>query len=134
MEGAEPLPRLLLSVLPKLSTALPLVTKRAQHPKNNPKKYFRENKSRPFRFGGAGIFCMPDYFTLNFVAKPLDFAYPLASKIRRWYDGNRKGKGGFSDEKTDFDFPDDGDIDSRRAWWMRWGCGTRFRGGSLCFP
>ena len=44
---------------------------------------------------------------------------------------NRKGKGGFPDEKTDFDFPDDGDIDSRRAWWMRWGCGTRFRGGSL---
>ena len=37
VERAEPFPRLLPSVLPKLSTALPLITERAQHPKNNPK-------------------------------------------------------------------------------------------------
>ena len=35
MEGAEPLPRRSLSVLPKLTTALPLITKRAQHSNNN---------------------------------------------------------------------------------------------------
>ena len=34
MEGAEPLPRRSPAVLPKLTTALPLITKRAQHPKH----------------------------------------------------------------------------------------------------
>ncbi len=38
MEGAEPLPRRSVTVLPKLTTALPLITKRAQHPKNTQKK------------------------------------------------------------------------------------------------
>ena len=44
MEGAEPLPRRLLSVLPKLTTASPLITKRAQHPKNTQKRLFRQNE------------------------------------------------------------------------------------------
>ena len=42
MEGAEPLPRHSLPVLPKLTTALPLITKGAQHPKNTHKKLFRQ--------------------------------------------------------------------------------------------
>ena len=37
MERAEPFPRHSPSVLPKLSTAAPPITKRAQHPKHNPK-------------------------------------------------------------------------------------------------
>ena len=41
MEGAEPLPRHSVTVLPKLTTALPLITKRAQHPKNT-QKIFRQ--------------------------------------------------------------------------------------------
>ena len=44
MEGAEPLPRRSLSVLPKLTTALPLITKRAQHPKNTQKRLFRQTE------------------------------------------------------------------------------------------
>ena len=44
MEGAEPLPRRSLSVLPKLTTVLPLITKRAQHPKNTQKRLFRQNE------------------------------------------------------------------------------------------
>ncbi len=40
MEGAEPLPRRSSAVLPKLTTALPLITKRAQHPKNTQKDFF----------------------------------------------------------------------------------------------
>ena len=40
MEGAEPLPKRSLSVLPKLTTALLLETKRAQHPKNTQKRLF----------------------------------------------------------------------------------------------
>ena len=42
MEGAEPLPKRSLSVLPKLTTALLLETKRAQHPKNTQKRLFRQ--------------------------------------------------------------------------------------------
>ena len=48
MEGAEPLPRRLLSVLPKLTTALLLITKRAQHPKNTTKKTFSTISNRGF--------------------------------------------------------------------------------------
>ena len=40
MEGAEPLPKGSLSVLPKLTTASPLITKRAQHPKILKKDFF----------------------------------------------------------------------------------------------
>ena len=40
MEGAEPLPRRSLSVLPKLPTVLPLITKCAQHQKILKKDFF----------------------------------------------------------------------------------------------
>ena len=42
MEGAEPLPRHSPTVLPKLTTALSLITKRAQHSKNTQKRFFRQ--------------------------------------------------------------------------------------------
>ena|SRR5699024_5192042 len=45
MEGAEPLPRRSLSVLPKLATALPLITKGAQHPKNDLKEAVMAEKA-----------------------------------------------------------------------------------------
>ena len=47
MEGAEPLPRRSLSVLPKLTTALSLITKGAQHPKNTQKDFFDKLKDQP---------------------------------------------------------------------------------------
>ena len=48
MEGAEPLPRRLVTVPPKLTTALPPITKRAQHPKNTQKGFF-DKLNRPAR-------------------------------------------------------------------------------------
>ena len=45
MEGAEPLPKRSLSVLPKLATALPLITKGAQHPKNDLKEAVMAEKA-----------------------------------------------------------------------------------------
>ena len=48
MEGAEPLPRRSVAVLPKLTTALQLITKRAQHPKNTQKRLFRQAETFKF--------------------------------------------------------------------------------------
>ena len=55
MEGAEPLPRRSGIVFPKLTTALPLITKRAQHPKITQKRLFRqiELPQRGSLLGGA---------------------------------------------------------------------------------
>ena len=50
MEGAEPLPRRPLPVLPKLFTAYPPETKRAQHPKNNQKNFAQPRKIPPHTF------------------------------------------------------------------------------------
>ena len=55
MEGAEPLPRRSLPVLPKLTTALPLITKRAQHPKNAQKGFFGKLKSPGRGFSSGGL-------------------------------------------------------------------------------
>src|SRR5699024_3817151 len=44
VERAEPFPRRPAPVLPKLTTALPLITKRAQHPKNTQKRLFRQTE------------------------------------------------------------------------------------------
>ena len=52
MERAEPFPRRSVTVLPKLSTVLPLITKRAQHPKNARKWFFGKSglsSARPLR-------------------------------------------------------------------------------------
>ena len=43
MEGAEPLPRRSVTVLPKLTTASPLITKRAAAPKKYSKNKFYHN-------------------------------------------------------------------------------------------
>ena len=63
MEGAEPLPRRSVTVLPKLTTALLLITKRAQHPKNTQKRLFRQAETAGSLQKTPGGFVLIEGFT-----------------------------------------------------------------------
>ena len=79
MEGAEPLPRRSVTVLPKLFTALPLITKRAQHPKNTQKSFFDKLNSLPVKKEGCFAY-RETYFTISPMTVPEQPA-ALASSV-----------------------------------------------------